>query len=197
MADVDLDGVEARLHGERRGAPVVLGDALDAGDVHGAQARAHGGEAAGGRERGGAVRAGVGHRPRVADLGRHGGALRVDGVGQAPQARHRLLVEQQAVAVGAPLGRHGEVGHGGHGGAAGGHPAVELDQLVGDGAAGHHALEGGRLDDAVAQSERAERGRCEDLRRGRAGGAWHGPTFADAGVGRTFAQSGAVPAAAE
>ena len=52
VADVHLDGVEARLDGERGGAAVVLGDALDAGDVDRAQARAHGGEAARGRERG-------------------------------------------------------------------------------------------------------------------------------------------------
>ena len=52
VADMHLDGVEARLDRERGGAAVVLGDALDAGDVHGAQARAHGREAARGRERG-------------------------------------------------------------------------------------------------------------------------------------------------
>ena len=41
VPDVHLDAVEARLHGARGGAPVVLGDALDAGGVDGAQARAH------------------------------------------------------------------------------------------------------------------------------------------------------------
>ena len=92
VADVHLDAVEAGLHGERGGAPVVLGDALDAGDVDGAQARAHGGEAARGRERGGAVGAGVGDRPGVADLRRRRGALGVDGVGEAAQARDGVLV---------------------------------------------------------------------------------------------------------
>ena len=95
------------------------------------------------------------------------------------------------MAVGAALGRHGEVGHRRHGGATGGHPAVEVDQLVADLATGHHALEGGRLDDPVAQRERAEGGRGEDLGGGRAGGAWHGPTFADAGAARTLGQCAA------
>ena len=103
MPDVHLDAVEAGFHRQRRSAPVVLGDALDAGEVDGAQARAHGREAAGGREGGRAVGACVGHRAGVADLCRRGRALGVHGVGQAAQPRQRVLAEQQAVAVGAPL----------------------------------------------------------------------------------------------
>ncbi len=172
VPDVHLDAVEAGLHRQRRGAPVVLGDALDAGDVDGTQARAHGREAAGGREGGGAVGARVGHRPGVADLRRRGRALGVHGVGQAAQSRHRVLAEQQAVAVGPPLRRDGQVGHRGEGGPAGRHPAVEVDQLVADLAARRDALEGGRLDDAVAQGQRPEGRRSEDRRDGSTGGRW-------------------------
>ena len=189
MADVDLHAVEARLDSQRGGAAVVVGDAFDAGGVDGAQARAHGGKAARGGQGGGAIGARVGHRPGVADLGRRRRTLRVDGVGQAPQAGQVGLVQQQAVAVRAPFGRHGQVGHGGEGGAAGSHAAVEVDQRVADGATRHHALEGGRLDDAVAQRERAQGGRREDGRRrgsGAGGAGRHGPTFADPPAGRTL-----------
>ena len=37
MPDVDLDAVEARLDGERRRTPVVLDDALDPGNIDGAE----------------------------------------------------------------------------------------------------------------------------------------------------------------
>ena len=87
VPDVHLDAVEAGLDRQRGGPPVVLGDALDAGGVDGAQPRAHGREAARGREGGGAVGARVGHRPGVADLRRRRGALGVHGVGQAAQSR--------------------------------------------------------------------------------------------------------------
>ena len=189
VPDVDFDAVEARLGDERGGAAVVVGDALDAGGVDGAQARAHGGQATRGGQGRGAVGARVGHRPGVADLGRRRRTLSVDGVGEAAQPGQVLLVQQEAVAVRAPFGRHGQVGHGGQGGAAGGHAAVEVDQRVADGATRHHAFEGGRLDDAVAQRQRAQGRRREDGRRrgGLAGGAGrHGPTFADPRGGRTF-----------
>ena len=186
VPDVHLDGIEAGLHRQRGGPPVVLGDALDPGHVDGVQARAHGREAAGGREGRGTVGARVGDRPGVADLRGGRGALGVDRVGEPAQAGDGVLVQEEAVPVGPPLGGDGEVGHGGHGGAAGRHPAVELDQLVADDAARHDALEGGRLDDAVAQCDRPEAGRAEDLGRGRAGGAWHGPTFAERRAGRTI-----------
>ena len=67
------------------------------------------------------------------------------------------------MAVGTTLGRHGQIGHGRHGDATGGHGAVELHQGVADAAPGHHPFEGGRLDDAVPQGERAQIRRGEDL----------------------------------
>ena len=73
-----------------------------------------------------------------------------------------------------------------------------VDQLVADRAARRDALEGGRLDDAVAQGQRAEGRRGEDRRaRPPAGAAWHGPTFADRRAGRTLASAPpALPVAA-
>ena len=145
-----------------RGPAIVLDDALNAGRVDGAQARAHRREAAGGREGGGAVGPGVGHRPGVADLRRRGGALGMHGVGQPAQARHGVVVEEEAVPIRPALGRDGQVGHRGQRGPAGGHAAVELDQRVAHLAPGGHPFEGGGLDDAVAQGQRPQGGRGED-----------------------------------
>jgi hypothetical protein len=151
VADMDLEGVEAGLDRHQRGAPVVLGDALDPGRVHGAEARAHRREAGRRRQGGGAGGAGVGHRPGVSDLGRRRSALGVDGVGQLAQSGQGLCVEEQAVAVGASFGGDGQVSHRGHGDPAGRHPPVEGDQLVADPAPRHDPLEGGCLDDAVLE----------------------------------------------
>ena len=172
MPDVHLDAVEAGLDGQRRRAPVVLGDAFDPGHVDRTQARAPigvkppEGESAGARlER--ALATGPAWPICAAAAAPSG----VDGVGEAAQAGDGLFVQQQAVPVCPPFGSHGEIGHGRHGRATGGDAAVEVDQGVADGAAGCDALEGGRLDDAVAQGERAEGRRGEDRRRDRAGTA--------------------------
>ena len=130
MPDVHLDAVEAGLDRDPGGAPVVLGDALDAGGVDGAQTRAHRGEAAGRGERGSPVGARVGHGAGVTDLCGGRRALGVHGVGEAAEPVEVVPGEQQAVAVGPAFGRDGQVGHGRHGDATGRHAAVELDEGV-------------------------------------------------------------------
>ena len=132
-----------------------------------------------GGKSGSPVGARVGHRAGVADLCGGRGALGMDGVGEAAEPVEVVPGEEHAVAVGPAFGGNGQVGHGRHGDATGRHAAVELDEGVAHRALGHHALEGGRLDDPVAQGERAQRGgrkdlggvgRCGRWRRWRAGG---------------------------
>ena len=104
MPDVHLDAVEARLDSQARRPGVVIRDAGDPGRIDGAQAAAHRREATRGRQCRGAIGAGVGHRPGMADLRRHGGTLGVYGIGQAAQSGQRRVVQQQTMAVGAPFG---------------------------------------------------------------------------------------------
>jgi hypothetical protein len=104
----------------------------------------------------------------------------VDGVGEPGQAGQGLLAEVHLLAVRAALGGHRDVGHGRHRDAAGGDAPVELDELVGDQGVGGPALEGGRLEQAVAQRERPERCGLEDGRRRR----WHRETVTGSSSGR-------------
>ncbi len=71
------------------------------------------------------------------------------------------LVERQLVSVGAPGARHRAVRDGGHPHATRRDLSVERDEVVGDDAARRAALEGRRLDDAVAQRQRTEPGGSE------------------------------------
>ena len=156
VAQVDLEAVEAGFHGRGRRAPVVVGDAGDVGVRGRPRQGTRGAEAAARRQRRGAVGPGVGHRAGVADLGRGQGAGVVDGRREPGQSVEGRRTQLDAVPVGAPLGRDGQVGHRGHGHAAPGHPLVEGDQLVAHLPLRADALEGGGLDDAVLQGERTE-----------------------------------------
>ena len=163
VPDVHLDAVETGFDGDEGGPSVVLGDAVDVACGGGAQARAHRGPAAGGRESRGTVGAGIGHRAGVPDLRGGCRALGVHGIGEAAQSRQGRLVEEEAVPIGAAFGRHGQVGHGAHGGPTLGDPAMELDELVADLAPRHDPFEGGGFDDAVAEGDRTQGGGGEDL----------------------------------
>ena len=180
VAQVDLDAVEAGVdHGLRR-APVVGGDA---GDLGLGDLAAHGAEGADVPRRGegrSPVRPGVGHGAGMAELGGHGRAGVVHGVGEPAQAREHVVAHHDAVTVGASFGRDGQVGDGGHGRAALAHAAVEVDEGVGDLSLRGRALEGRRLDEAVAEGERPESGGLE--RRTVDGG---GPGCADRPPGRS------------
>ncbi len=133
MAEVDLDRVESGLDAEPGTALVVGGDA---GDVvlggRPGEPQAEGVEHPAGGDPGHSVGRGVGHRSGVADLGGGQGPLGVHGVGEASQARNCAGDEQHAPRVGASFRGHRQVGDGGERGATGGHPPVELHQVVGD-----------------------------------------------------------------
>ncbi len=109
------------------------------------------------------VGAAVGDRAGVADLPGDRGAGLVDRVGHPRQARERVLADDDLLAVGASLGRDGEVGDGRQADAAAGDREVVVDQAVGDLTLGRAALEGRGLDGAVAQGDRPELDRCEDV----------------------------------
>ena len=99
----------------------------------------------------------------MADLGAGGRALGVDGVGELAKSGHGVGAQPDALGVGAALGGHGQVGHGGHAGPARGHRPVVVDELGRDQRLGHDPLEGGRLDDPVAQRDRPQPGGCERI----------------------------------
>ena len=119
-------------------------------------------------QRGRPVGPGVGHRTGVPDLRADRRTLRVHGVSQPTQPRQCLGAHPQPGAVGAPTPADRTVGDRRHAHAAGGHRAVELDQVVGDQRLRRASLEGGGLDDPVAQRDRAESSRAEHV-----GGAVH------------------------
>ena len=114
VAEVDLDGVEAGVHGQRRPAGVgsrmrsmsALGRRPDAAHGHRAERRRR-------RQARAAGRPGVGDRAGVADLGRGRRALGVDGVGEprGGPARPRRAARGIAEAV-RPSGATAQVGDG-------------------------------------------------------------------------------------
>ena len=108
----------------------------------------------------------VGDGAGVSELGGRRRAFGVDGVGQPSQAGDRRVAQHDLMAVGAAVGRHRAVGHRAQPDAACRETPVEPDQLVGDDLIGRPPLEGRRLDDAVAQPDRAQRRRGEGIRRG-------------------------------
>src|SRR5699024_2721153 len=97
-------------------------------------------------ERRAAVRLRIGHRTRMAELGRYRSTLRVHRVGELTQARGRLRTPQDLVSLTAPLGGHGAVGHGRHTHSTGGVANVEVDEVVGDEAVATESLVGRSLD---------------------------------------------------
>ena len=163
VTHVDLEAVDARLGRQCRAGGELGDDALEVGHARLGQAGPHGAEARGGRQRRRAVGPGVGHRAGVAKLGTELGSLGVDGIGQAGQAVTGLLLEHDAVPIGAAVGRHGEVGHRGHGHAAGGHGPMEVDEVVGHLAAWGAPFEGGGLDEPVPKRQRPQGARLEQL----------------------------------
>ena len=162
VAEVDLDGVEAAVGGQAGRPGVVVGDAGDVGVRDGADdPNGQRVEPPGRRDRGGLVGPGVGHRPGVSDLGAGGGALVVDGVGELAKPGHGVGAQPDALGVGAALGSHGQIGHRGHPRPADSHRPVVVDELRRDQRLRHDSLEGGGLDDPVAQGHRPKPGGCE------------------------------------
>ncbi len=164
---MDLDTVEPRLDSHRRAPSIVLGDPPDVLVRDGSGQRPRRAEAPGRSERGCAVRARVGDRTRMADLGGRGRTGVVDRVDDTGQSLHRLRAEHDAVPIGTSLRRDRKVGDRAHRRATRGDPLVELDEPVGHRALRSGPLEGRRLDDSVLQGDRTEpRGLEERPRRG-------------------------------
>ena len=163
---MDFDGVEACFDGESGGVGVRGDDVVDvvAGGLLG-EPHADRIEEPHRRQSGGLIGSGVGHRTGVADLCADRRALGVDRVGEPAQPRHRLRAHPDSVALGAAARGHRAVGDGGHPDAAGGRQPVIFDEVVGDQCAGCAGLECRRLDDAVAQRDRAQLGGAQDVRR--------------------------------
>ena len=99
-----------------------------------------------------------GHGPGVADLRGGCRALAVDRLDQPGQAGRGVGGDDQLVRRPAPVRGHGAVRHGRHPDPAGGDPLVELDQLLAHDVLAGETLEGGGLDDAVAQRQGTEPG---------------------------------------
>ena len=163
MAEVDLDGVEARVDEHPCAGAVELGDRVQVGGRDGLRApHPQGAEHARRRDARVLGARGVRHRSGVADLRGRGRALGVDRVGQLLQTRADLgVVERELVTVGAAGTRDRAVRDRRHPRATGGDAAMELDEIL-----GHHPLrrapfEGRGFDDAIAQRHGAEAGRFE------------------------------------
>ena len=80
-----------------------------------------------------------------------------------------LVAPIQALGIGPAVRRDGQVGDGAHPDTAGRDFSVVVDEFAGDEGIGHHAFEGGALDDPVAQLDGAQPGRREGVDRGKSG----------------------------
>ena len=96
----------------------------------------------------------------MSDLACDGCAFGMDGIGELREAADGFFSHVETFGVRAAFGRHCQVGDCGHPHAACCDLAVIFNQLWRDESIGHDAFKCGRLDDAVAQGDRAE------LRRG-------------------------------
>ena len=152
MAEVELHAVEARLGRPPRRAREVAGDPRDLGFVD--RAREREGlrrEHARGRE---ALAPGAGgDRPRVAGW-MFAAVLRVPA--SVARSLGRRVADHDLAGRALSVLRHRAVRQRGHGDTAGRDRAVELDQIVADDVLRRAAFEGGRLDEAIAQDDRAE-----------------------------------------
>jgi hypothetical protein len=83
-------------------------------------------------------------------------AFGMDRVAEAGQARQRLGPHPDLVAEGASVGRHRAVGQGGRSDTPGRKATVPVDELPGHQPVAAAGFVGGRLDDAVAEFDRAE-----------------------------------------
>ena len=102
-----------------------------------------------------------GDRSRVTDLGRHRGALGVHCLGQRGETGRGLVAHHDLGGGALSVGRDSQIGHRRHADATRRHGAVEVDQPVGNRVVDRHALERGGLDEAVAETDRAEWGGSE------------------------------------
>src|SRR5262249_16153619 len=102
------------------------------------------------------IRSSVGDRSRVAELGADRGSLCVYSVGELAQADHSFLAHPDLVTVRAALRGNGAVGDRGHADAAAGGPQVVIDRPGRDQGMWCTALEGGSLDDTIAQPQRTQ-----------------------------------------
>ena len=165
MARVDLHAVEARLPGQVHRLPEIIDNG---GDIFLRERPVEGGrievEAAGSADGQAAAVAPVGHVAAVAQLDGSLGALRMDGVRDAPEARDDFFPHPQLPVEGKAALAHGGIGQGGHS-----HPAARdggmiVIELLRRAVAVSHVLERGRADDAVAKGKRADGDRRKYLR---------------------------------
>ncbi len=157
MPEVHLDGIEARLDRDAR-RPLEVGDDVVELLACGATNPASRREAEPGRRRQRRVplRLCLRDEACMSELGRNLRTLGVDRLGEPRHVGDQLVGEDERVAADATALRDGAVGKGREADASLRERHVEVDQLLADRSAGHHPFEARRLDDAVAQCDRAQ-----------------------------------------